>query len=77
MAQKLHNKPLTIVGDGEQKRDFIYVTDLCNALYELLIREDIKNEIFNIGSGNPISVNQVVELIGGEKVYIPKKTQRA
>ena len=73
MAQKLHNKPLTIVGDGEQKRDFIYVTDLCNALCELLIREDIKNEIFNIGSGNPISVNQVAELIGGEKVYIPKR----
>ncbi len=73
MAQKLNNKPLTIVGDGKQKRDFIYVTDLCDALYELMIRDDIKNEIFNLGSGNPISVNQVAELVGGEKVHIPKR----
>ena len=72
MAQKLHNKPLTIIGDGEQKRDFIYVSDVCDALSQLL-HSDITNEIFNIGFGESISVNQIASIIGGEKIFIPKR----
>ena len=68
----LNNKPLTIVGDGEQTRDFTFVTDVVDACY-IAAKSDITNEIFNVGSDNTYSVNYLVELLGGEKVYIPKR----
>src|SRR3989344_7357218 len=72
LKQKLEKKPLTIVGDGSQTRDFIYVTDVAEA--NLLAAEsDINGEIINIGAGKPQSINHLAELIGGEKVYIPKR----
>lgn len=72
LAQLLNNKPLTIVGDGEQTRDFTYVTDVVEACFTAAISE-IKQEVFNVGSGNTYSVNYLVELLGGNKVYIPKR----
>lgn len=72
LAQLLNNKPLTIVGDGEQTRDFTFVTDVVDACYTAA-KSDITNEIFNVGSDNTYSVNYLVELLGGEKVYIPKR----
>ena len=72
LAQLLNNKPLTIVGDGEQTRDFTFVTDVVDACY-IAAKSDITNEIFNVGSDNTYSVNYLVELLGGEKVYIPKR----
>lgn len=72
LAQLLNNKPLTIVGDGEQTRDFTYVTDVVEACFAAATSE-IKQEIFNVGSGNTYSVNYLVELLGGDKVYIPKR----
>lgn len=72
LKQKLKNYPLTIVGDGTQTRDFIYVTDVAKA--NLLAAEsDINGEIFNVGAGNPQSVNYLAKLIGGETVHIPKR----
>ena len=72
LKQKLDNKPLTIVGDGTQTRDFTYVTDIAKA--NLMAAEsDINGEIFNVGTGNPQSVNYLAELIGGETVNIPKR----
>ena len=72
LAQLLNNKPLTIVGDGEQTRDFTFVTDVVDACYTAA-KSNITNEIFNVGSDNTYSVNYLVELLGGEKVYIPKR----
>jgi UDP-glucose 4-epimerase len=72
LAQKLANKPYTIVGTGEQTRDFTYVTDVAEAFYQAAI-SDIKQETFNVGSGGTYSVNRLVELLGGEKTYIPKR----
>ncbi len=72
LAQKLANKALTIVGDGNQKRDFTYVTDVVEALIEVS-SSDLKNEIFNIGSGKTVSVNKIVKLLNSEKTYIPKR----
>lgn len=72
LAQLLNNKPLTIVGDGEQTRDFTFVTDVVDACYSAAI-SDITNEIMNVGSDNTYSVNYLVELLGGEKTYIPKR----
>src|SRR6266550_5937432 len=51
LAQILANKPLTIVGDGEQKRDFTYVSDAVDALFEVAASDKI-GEIYNVGSGH-------------------------
>ena len=72
LAQILNNKPLTIVGDGEQTRDFTYVTDIVDACYNMAI-SNITQEIFNVGSDNTYSVNYLAQLLGGEKVHIPKR----
>ena len=75
LSQKLHGKPLTIVGDGKQTRDFTYVTDVTRA--NLMAAESgLNGEILNIGTGKPQSVNYLAELIVGKdgaKVYIPKR----
>ena len=73
LKQKLANKPLTIVGNGKQKRDFLYVTDVCNAFYKVYISK-CKNEVFNLGAGKPQSVNKLVQLLNVKNVlYIPKR----
>lgn len=73
LAQKLHNKPLTIVGDGTQTRDFTYVDDVVKVIINAALFKDAVGEIFNIGSGNTYSINRLAKLIGGNKVYIPKR----
>ncbi len=72
LAQKLSNKPLTIVGNGKQTRDFIHVKDLVRGIL-IAARSKRKNEIYNIGGGKEISVNKIANLIGGKKTYIPKR----
>ena len=73
MAQKLAKKPLTIVGDGRQTRDFTFIDDVVDAFIEMLDR-NIKNEIFNVGSGKTYSINSIIKLLGqNEIVYIPKR----
>lgn len=72
LAQKLANKPLTIVGDGTQTRDFTYVTDVAQALIAAA-NSSFTGKIYNIGSGQTVSVNRLAELLGGEKINIPKR----
>ncbi len=72
LAQKLANKPFTVVGDGTQTRDFTYVTDVANA-FLTAAQSSVCAEIFNVGSGETVSVNRLVELLGGEVTYIPKR----
>ena len=70
LKQKLSNYPLTIVGDGKQKRDFLYISDLCRAFY-LASSSTLKNEIFNLGSGKSKSVNYLSSLISNNRKFIP------
>lgn len=72
LAQKIAQKPFTIVGTGEQTRDFTFVTDVVDAVYTAS-QSQFQNEIFNVGSGNHYSVNLLANLLGGEKIYIPKR----
>lgn len=73
LAQLLANKPLTIVGDGKQTRDFIYVTDVADA-FMAAANSNCSNQIFNVGCNNPVSVNRIVELLGVNEInYIPKR----
>ena len=72
LAQKLHGKPFTIVGNGKQTRDFTYVTDVIDAFLKAA-ESKIVNEIFNIGSGETVSINKIIKLLGGNKVFIKKR----
>lgn len=72
LRQKLAGKPFTVVGDGTQKRDFLYVTDVARAFLAAANTDKI-GEIWNLGAGNPQAVNRLVELLGGAVVYIPKR----
>ena len=72
LAQKLANKPFTVVGDGTQTRDFTYVTDVANA-FLTAAQSSRCGEIYNVGSGQTISVNRLAELLAGEVTYIPKR----
>lgn len=72
LAQKLAGKPYTVVGDGTQTRDFTFVTDVAQAVYRAA-QSDVSGEILNVGSGATVSVNRLVELLGGDKVFIPKR----
>ena len=72
LAQKLAKKPFTVVGDGTQTRDFTYVTDVANA-FLTAAQSSVCEEIFNVGSGETVSVNRLVELLGVEVTYIPKR----
>lgn len=72
LAQKLNNQPFTVVGDGKQKRDFTFVSDVVEA-FITAAESDYTCEIMNVGSGNTYSINRLVELLGGEIVYIPKR----
>ena len=70
--QKLSGKPFTVVGDGSQTRDFLFVTDVATA-FLAAAEEELVGEIYNLGAGNPQSVNHLIELLGGDVVYIPKR----
>ncbi len=70
--QKLSGKPFTVVGDGTQGRDFLYVTDVARAFLAAAETEKV-GEIYNLGAGDPQTVNRLVDLLGGDVVYIPKR----
>jgi UDP-glucose 4-epimerase len=72
LKQKLAGKPFTVVGDGTQTRDFLYVTDVARAFLAAAETPRV-GRIYNLGAGKPQSVNRLVELMGGERVHIPKR----
>ncbi len=72
LRQKLAGKPFTVVGDGTQTRDFIYVTDVATS-FLAAAETPIVGERFNVGAGNPQPVNKLVSILGGEAIYVPKR----
>ncbi len=72
LAQKLAGKPFTVVGDGTQRRDFTFVTDVVDAFIQAADSE-VTGEVFNVGSGESYSINRLVELLGGAVVHVPKR----
>jgi len=72
LKQKLSNHPYTVIGNGKQKRDFIYVEDVVKAFYASS-KKSVKNKILNIGSGNPRSILDMLKILKGKKIFIPKR----
>ena len=77
--QKEAGEPLTIVGDGSQKRDFVHVEDVARANYLASIMplqrwgHDYTGDVFNVGSGKNYSIQQIADCISDDQVYIPKR----
>ena len=72
LKQKLAGVPFTVVGDGSQTRDFTFVSDVASA-FLAAAKSDAQGEIFNVGSGYSYAVNRLVELLGGQKEFIPRR----
>lgn len=72
LAQKLADRPFTVVGDGTQTRDFVNARDVARA-FLLAAERGRPGEVYNLGAGQPQSVNRLVELLGGEVVHVPKR----
>lgn len=72
LAQRLANKSLTIVGDGNQTRDFTYVSDVVDAFIKAG-NSKVNGEIFNVGSGKTVSVIKIASMLSKKKIYISKR----
>jgi UDP-glucose 4-epimerase len=72
LAQKIAGEPFTVVGNGTQTRDFTFVTDVVEALIQASF-SPVEGEVLNVGSGNTYSINDLVSLLGGAVVHIPKR----
>ena len=72
LFQKKNNKPLTIVGNGQQTRDFIHIDDLVSAFLKAIKSKRV-NKIYNLGSGKRTSINTIAKIIGGKKKFIPPR----
>ena len=68
--QRLNDEPMTIRGDGEQRRDFTYVGDVVEANILAAISPYPPETIFNIGNGDNRSVNQIANMIGGDRINV-------
>ncbi len=72
LSQKLKNKPLTLVGNGLQSRDFVYVSDVVEAMI-VSAKSKVSNEIFNVGNNNPVKIIEIVKLLKSKYVSIPDR----
>ena len=74
--QRDAGQPLTIVGDGSQRRDFVYVKDVARANYlaSIMPLKGRAGEVFNVGSGKCYTVQEIADAISDNQTYIPKRT---
>ena len=74
--EKLHRegKPLTVTGTGEQRRDFTHIDDIVDGIIKCSLSiETVAGEIFELGRGENHSINELADMFGAEKEYIPAR----
>ena len=74
--QRDAGEPLTIVGDGAQRRDFVHVKDVARANYlaATMPLKGLAGEVFNVGTGSAYSIQQIADSISDNQVYIDKRS---
>ena len=77
MRQRRAGEDMTIVGDGEQRRDFTHVDDVVEANIRAMTADNVNGEIINVGTGINYSVNQIADFVGGPRVTIPPRPGEA
>ena len=73
---KKADKPLTVVGDGTQRRDFTHVDDIVSGLIKLANRE-WQCEIVSLGTGKNYSILDLVQMFEAEKIHLPARPGEA
>ena len=76
LRQKNNSEPLTIVGDGEQRRDFTNVLDVVDANIRsatIDVENNFYGNVYNVGTGINHSINQVADLISNNQIHIPER----
>jgi UDP-glucose 4-epimerase len=63
MNQALQNLPMTIFGDGEQKRAFSYISDVAPIIARSIEMPEAYNQVFNVGAETPYTVNELAETV--------------
>jgi UDP-glucose 4-epimerase len=77
MRQRKAGEPMTIVGDGEQRRDFTHVDDVVEANIRAAYAKGVVGEIINVGTGTNHSVNELADMVGGPRVTLPQRPGEA
>ena len=79
LKQHLQKKPLTVVGDGQNKRDFIHVQDVVQANLQFCFskQKEIYNDIFNVGSASNISILELAQIISDQIDFLPPRIGEA
>ena len=80
IKQNKENKPMTIVGDGSQKRDFIHVNDVVQANMLAAEKQDLAHyygEIFNVGTGRNHTILEISKMIGKQIEFVPSRLGEA
>jgi len=76
--QLLAGEPLTVIGDGEQTRDYVHVSDVVSANIMASVHETpLVGQIFNVGTGNSYSVNQIARKLSNKIKYLPPRKSEA
>ena len=73
LKQRSDGQKMTVVGDGEQTRDYVYVSDVVMANIKAMESKIKNGECINIGMGRQVSVNEIANLIGGETTNVPER----
>lgn len=79
LRQKKEGIPLTVVGEGKSKRDFVYVQDIVKANLDFCFLEQkaLFNDVFNVGSSKNISIINLAKLISQNIKYVPARVGEA
>jgi UDP-glucose 4-epimerase len=74
--QKESGNPLTIVGDGSHRRDFVYAGDVAKANYLAATSnlDGYYGQVFNVGSGKNYSIQEIADVISNKQIYIPERS---
>jgi UDP-glucose 4-epimerase len=75
--QRTKNIPLTVTGDGEQRRDFTHVLDICDALTACINHPELRAEFFELGRGENFSINEIAQMYNHPITYIPARPGEA
>ncbi|MEY2665747.1 MAG: hypothetical protein RLZZ480_852 [Candidatus Parcubacteria bacterium] len=76
LKQRKENAPMTITGDGTQTRDFTHVEDIIDAIIRSGENEKVGHgEVFNVGAGRAVSINELAALIGGPTQYVAARIE--
>jgi UDP-glucose 4-epimerase len=75
--QRTKDIPLTVTGDGEQRRDFTHVLDICDALTACINHPELRAEFFELGRGENFSINEIAQMYNHPITYIPARPGEA